>query len=84
MSVTVFVQPLHPKMGKEIALPTRMTASSAGMDLAAALDAPLTMAPGARAIIPCGFAMAIPEGYEAQVQRQHAQRFLLRRTASQC
>jgi dUTP pyrophosphatase len=68
MSVTVFIQPLHPKMGKEFALPTRMTASSAGMDLAAALDEPLTMAPGARALVPCGFAMALPDGFEAQVR----------------
>ena len=68
MSVTVFIQPVHAKMGKELPLPSRMTASSAGMDLAAALDEPVTMALGARAVIPCGFAMAMPEGYEAQVR----------------
>jgi dUTP pyrophosphatase len=41
---------------------------AAGMDLAAALPAPVTLAPGARALIPTGWAMAIPEGYEAQVR----------------
>lgn len=66
--ITVSIQALHPKLGREIPLPSRMTASSAGLDLAAALDAPLTLAPGARAMVPCGFAMAIPEGYEAQVR----------------
>ncbi len=68
MSVTVKIQPLHAKLGKEVPLPSRGTASSAGLDLAAALDAPVTLAPGRRALIPCGFAMAIPEGYEAQVR----------------
>ncbi len=40
------------------------------MDLAAAVpgDAPLTLAPGARALIPTGFAMELPEGYEAQIR----------------
>jgi dUTP pyrophosphatase len=68
MSVTVAIQPLHKNLGKEIPLPSRMTGSSAGLDLAAALDAPQTLSPGKRALIPCGFAMAIPEGYEAQVR----------------
>jgi dUTP pyrophosphatase len=68
MSVTVMIQPLHPKVGKEVPLPSRATASSAGLDLSAAVDAPVTLLPGKRAMIPCGFAMAIPEGYEAQVR----------------
>lgn len=68
MSVTVMIQPLHSKLGKEIPLPSRGTVSSAGLDLAAALDAPMTLEPGKRALVPCGFAMAIPDGYEAQVR----------------
>ena len=38
------------------------------MDLAASLDAPVTLAPGAIEKIPCGFAMALPPGFEAQVR----------------
>jgi len=49
-------------------LPHYATAQAAGMDLAAALDEPLTLEPGAIRVIPCGFAMALPPGYEAQVR----------------
>ena len=45
-----------------------MTAQAAGFDLAAALDAAVTLAPSEINLIPCGFAMAIPPGYEAQVR----------------
>lgn len=51
-------------------LPAYATPGAAGMDLACALpaDAPLLLAPGERAAIPTGFAIALPEGYEAQVR----------------
>ncbi len=45
-----------------------MTAHAAGLDLAAALDAPVTLAPGERALVGCGFAIELPDGYEAQVR----------------
>lgn len=45
-----------------------MTAHAAGMDLTAALDAPLVLEPGARAGVGTGLALAIPEGYEGQVR----------------
>lgn len=54
--------------GAGLPVPQVQTALSAGADLCAALDAPLTLAPGARALVPCGFAMALPAGYEAQVR----------------
>lgn len=56
--------------GVGLPVPKVQTALSAGADLCAAvpLDAPVTLIPGARAIIPCGFAMALPAGYEAQVR----------------
>jgi dUTP pyrophosphatase len=56
--------------GRGLELPRQQTASAAGVDLLAALGISevVTMAPGARAIIPCGFAMALPLGYEAQVR----------------
>ncbi|MFG1213609.1 dUTP diphosphatase [Xanthobacter flavus] len=51
-------------------LPAYATPGAAGMDLACALpaDAPLLLAPGERAAIPTGFAIALPDGYEAQVR----------------
>ncbi len=49
-------------------LPRYMTEGAAGMDLCAVIDAPLRLEPGARALVPCGFAIAIPEGYEGQVR----------------
>ena len=49
-------------------LPGYATEGSAGLDLAAAVDAPLTLAPGARALVPTGFAIALPAGAEAQVR----------------
>ena len=45
------------------ALPTYGTASSAGADLRACLDAPVVLAPGETRLIPIGIAMEIPEGY---------------------
>jgi dUTP pyrophosphatase len=52
----------------DLPLPAYETAQSAGMDLAAAIDAPVTLAPGGRATVPTGLAIALPAGYEAQVR----------------
>lgn len=49
-------------------LPCYQTEQSAGMDLHASLDVPITLAPGARALIATGLAMALPPGYEAQIR----------------
>ena len=56
--------------GEGLALPAYETAEAAGMDLRAALphDAPMELAPGARALVPTGLAMALPSGFEAQVR----------------
>ena len=50
---------LDPRLGNGIALPEPATAGSAGMDLRAAVDAPLTLDPGQSALVPCGFALHI-------------------------
>jgi len=50
------------------ALPQFETAQSAGMDLRANIDAPIVLQPGDRALIPTGIAMALPDGYEAQIR----------------
>ncbi len=49
-------------------VPAYMTADAAGLDLAAALDAAVTLAPGARAAIGTGLAMELPGGFEGQVR----------------
>lgn len=49
-------------------LPQYATAGAAGLDLSAALEAPTSLAPGAFALVPCGFAIALPAGFEAQVR----------------
>jgi len=56
--------------GRDLPLPAYQTTHAAGMDLQAAVaaDAPVTLNTLDRAAIPCGFAMALPEGYEAQIR----------------
>ena len=56
--------------GRGLELPRQQTAGAAGVDLLAALGISevVTLPPGGRAIVPCGFAMALPVGYEAQVR----------------
>jgi dUTP pyrophosphatase len=51
-----------------LSLPAYATAGAAGLDLQAAIAAPLTVAPFARLLVPTGITMAIPAGYEAQVR----------------
>ncbi len=52
----------------EVPLPQYQTAGAAGVDLHAAITAPVTIAPGARVLVPTGLRMAIPEGFEGQVR----------------
>jgi dUTP pyrophosphatase len=56
------------KLAPAARLPEYQSAGAAGMDLAAAIEAPLTIPPGGRALVPCGFAIAVPDGHEAQVR----------------
>lgn len=53
---------------QDLPLPCYATEHSAGMDLLAAIDEPETLAPMQRALIPSGIAIALPEGFEAQVR----------------
>lgn len=56
--------------GADLPLPAYETAGAAGMDLRAALagDAPLVLEAGARALVPTGLVLQVPEGFEAQVR----------------
>ena len=54
--------------GKDLALPGYESGEAAGMDVRAALAEPLVLKPGERALVPTGFRMALPHGYEAQIR----------------
>ncbi len=66
MDIPVQIQRLPHSQG--VNLPAYQSEHAAGMDLHAAVEADVTIPPGRIALIPCGFAMAIPQGYEAQVR----------------
>ncbi|HEY0280996.1 MAG TPA: dUTP diphosphatase [Rhizomicrobium sp.] len=52
----------------DLPLPSYATGGSAGLDLLAAVDAEIELKPGARVLVPCGIAIALPAGFEAQVR----------------
>jgi dUTP pyrophosphatase len=54
--------------GRDLPLPAYQSELAAGLDLLAAVDEPLTLQPGARALVSTGLAMALPAGFEAQVR----------------
>jgi len=54
--------------GHDLPLPAYQTELSAGLDLSAAVEADVVLAPGAHAVIPTGFAIALPPGFEAQIR----------------
>ena len=56
------------RLRPDAVVPAYMTADAAGLDLAAALDAAVTLAPGARAAVGTGLAMELPRGFEGQVR----------------
>jgi dUTP diphosphatase len=64
------VRVLRLPHGRDLPLPAYQTALAAGMDLMAAVpeNAPMTLAPGDRALVPTGLVIALPEGTEAQVR----------------
>lgn len=66
--ISVAVQRLSH--GADLPLPRYETEGAAGMDLVAAIaaDEPLVIAPGARVLVPTGLAIALPQGFEAQVR----------------
>lgn len=68
MSTTVAVSITQLAHAKGLNLPKYATEFSAGVDLEAAVDAPVTLKPGERQLIPTGLAIALPAGYEAQIR----------------
>ena len=68
MTATVNVHVQRLPHGAGLDLPAYATQQSAGMDLMAAIEGELVLAPGKRAIVPSGLAIALPAGFEAQVR----------------
>jgi len=66
MTVTLELKRLDH--GRDLPLPAYQSELAAGLDLTAAVDMPVTLAPGERALVPTGLAMALPAGFEAQVR----------------
>jgi dUTP pyrophosphatase len=66
MSIRVRVRQLPHAEG--LPLPAYATAGAAGMDLMAAVQAPVTIGPGERTLIPTGLTVALPPGYELQIR----------------
>jgi len=68
MTVNLRLPIMRLPHGMDLPLPTYATSGAAGMDVAAAVDKPVTLGAGERLAIPTGFAMAVPAGYEAQIR----------------
>src|ERR1700730_11191412 len=70
MSAAIKVEVQQLPHGKGLALPAYHSAHAAGLDLLAAVpkDAPMILAPGKHALVPTGLAIALPQGFEAQVR----------------
>lgn len=65
-SISVYFQKLPGS--EDLPLPSYQTADSAGMDIVAANNSSIILKPGERCLVPTGFKMAIPRGYEAQIR----------------
>ncbi len=68
MTTTASIAITKLSHAQDLDLPKYATEHSAGMDLLAAIANPVTLAPMQRAIIPTGIAIALPQGFEAQVR----------------
>ena len=64
----VRVRAMRLPHGRDLPLPAYQSAGAAGMDLLAAVDKPVTLQPGARALVPTGLVLEIPPGFEGQVR----------------
>ncbi|MUG90221.1 dUTP diphosphatase [Bombella sp. ESL0385] len=68
MSASITVRIVRLPHGHDLDLPTYGTAGAAGVDMQAAVEAPLTIKAGERALIPTGLSIALPAGYELQIR----------------
>ena len=68
MTTTLSTELRIARLSPLATLPAYQTDHAAGLDLHAALAEPVVLGPGDIRLVPCGFAMAVPPGYEAQVR----------------
>jgi len=68
MTARPHVKILRLPHGEGVPLPKYMSHAASGMDIYAAVEGEISLKPGERKLIPTGFKMALPEGYEAQVR----------------
>jgi dUTP pyrophosphatase len=66
--MTVPIQVRRLPHNQDLPLPSYATAGAAGMDLLAAVTAPVTLAPYQRSLVPTGLTIALPPGYELQIR----------------
>ena len=66
--IRVQIKRVRGEVDEDIPLPRYMTEQAAGMDLCAAVHEEVLIKPGQRELIPTGIALAVPEGYEAQIR----------------
>jgi dUTP pyrophosphatase len=68
LAIVVSVSIKRLEHASDLPLPAYQTSQSAGMDLCAAISADVVIEPGAYTMVPTGFAIALPSGFEAQVR----------------
>ncbi len=68
MTASIKVQVTRRAGTEDLALPAYQSEHASGMDLLAAVEKPLEIAPGKRVLVPTGLSIAVPPGYEAQVR----------------
>ncbi|NDC55811.1 MAG: dUTP diphosphatase [Alphaproteobacteria bacterium] len=66
--MTTMIDIVQLPHGADLPLPAYATAGAAGMDLYAAIATNVVLAPGERTLIPTGIAIALPQGFEAQIR----------------
>ena len=67
-SLSIKIRRLRPQQDADIPVPRYMTPLSAGMDISAAIETSCILDPGEILMVPTGFAMAIPAGFEVQIR----------------
>ncbi len=66
--IIVKVRCIDPEKNSDLRLPEYETSDASGMDVAAAIDKEIVIAPGERLLVPTALAVAIPQGYEIQLR----------------
>jgi dUTP pyrophosphatase len=66
--VNIYIRRLRPDRDSDIPLPDYMSSRASGMDIRAAVGSDVTVEPGNICLVPTGLAIALPEGFEAQIR----------------